>query len=50
MQLSFMSESRRLVNVRMKQELRLRLQHADVIAGLAHADAHISKDTLRLTR
>jgi len=50
MQLSFMSESRRLVNVRMKQELRLRLQHAEVLTGLAHADAHISKDTLRLTR
>jgi nucleoside-diphosphate-sugar epimerase len=50
MQLSFMSESRRLMNVRMKQELRLRLQHAEVLAGLAHADAHIPKNTLRLTR
>jgi nucleoside-diphosphate-sugar epimerase len=50
MQLSFMSESRRLMNVRMKQELRLRLQHAEVLAGLAHAYAHIPKNTLRLTR
>jgi nucleoside-diphosphate-sugar epimerase len=50
MQLSFMSESRRLINVRMKQELRLRLQHAEVLAGLAHADAHIPKNTLRLAR
>ena len=50
MQMSFMSESRRLVNQRMKQELRLRLLHADVLAGLAHADAHITKNTLRFTR
>lgn len=50
MQLSFMGESRRLVNQRMKQELRLRLQYATALAGLAHADAHISKNTLRLTR
>lgn len=50
MQLSFMNESRRLVNRRMKQELRLRLLHADVLAGLAHADAHIAKNTLRFTR
>lgn len=50
MQLSFMSESRRLVNRRMKQELRLRLLHADVMAGLAHADAHIAKNTLRFAR
>lgn len=35
MQLSFMSESRRLVNTRMKRELRLRLHHPDVLRGLA---------------
>ena len=34
MLLSFMSESRRLVNRRMKEELRLRLGHAQVIEGL----------------
>lgn len=34
MQLSFMSESRRLVNSRMKQELRLRLMYANVLTGL----------------
>jgi nucleoside-diphosphate-sugar epimerase len=50
MQLSFMSESRRLVNQRMKQELRLRLQYATALAGLAHADANIPKNTLRFTR
>ena len=50
MQLSFMSESRRLVNRRMKQELRLRLHYATVIAGLAHADTHIPENTLRLAR
>lgn len=50
MQWSFMGESRRLVNQRMKQELGLRLQHADVLTGLAHADAHIAKNTLRLAR
>jgi nucleoside-diphosphate-sugar epimerase len=35
MQLSFMSESRRMVNTRMKQELGLRLQFPTVIDGLA---------------
>jgi len=34
MQLSFMSESRRLVNQRLKRELRLKLRHADVSTGL----------------
>ncbi len=35
MQLSFMSESRRMVNARMKQELGLRLRFASVLDGLA---------------
>ena len=35
MQLSFMSESRRMVNVRMKQELGLRLRYPSVLDGLA---------------
>ena len=35
MLLSFMSESRRLVNTRMKRELRLRLAYAQVLDGLA---------------
>ena len=34
MQLSFMSESRRLLNRRLKQELRLRLRHPTVATGL----------------
>jgi nucleoside-diphosphate-sugar epimerase len=34
MQLSFMSESRRLVNVRLKRELRLRLRYPSVAQGL----------------
>ena len=34
MQLSFMSESRRMVNIRMKRELRLQLRYADVKEGL----------------
>ena len=34
MQLSFMSESRRMVNMRMKHELRLQLRYADVEQGL----------------
>ena len=34
MQLSFMSESRRLVNTRMKRELRLQLRYPDVLDGL----------------
>jgi len=35
MQLSFMSESRRMVNTRMKRELRLQLRYADVQDGLS---------------
>ncbi len=35
---SFLRESRRLKNVRMKRELRLRLQYSDVDAGLAAMD------------
>jgi nucleoside-diphosphate-sugar epimerase len=35
MQLSFMSESRRMVNKRMKRELRLQLRYADTKSGLA---------------
>ena len=35
MQMSFMGESRRLDNRRMKQELRLRLRYSDVLTGLA---------------
>ncbi len=35
MQLSFMSESRRLVNTRMKRELRLQLRYANAQSGLA---------------
>ena len=35
MQLSFMSESRRMVNTRMKRELRLQLRYPDVKDGLA---------------
>jgi hypothetical protein len=34
MQLSFMSESRRMVNTRMKRELRLQLRYAQVEHGL----------------
>lgn len=34
MQLSFMGESRRLINTRMKRELRLRLRHPTVAQGL----------------
>ena len=37
MQMSFMSESRRLRNVRMKQELGLRLRFADPLSGLRAA-------------
>ena len=35
MQMSFMGESRRLDNRRMKQELRMRLRYSDVLTGLA---------------
>jgi hypothetical protein len=34
MQLSFMSESRRMVNLRMQRELRLQLRYPDVLDGL----------------
>ena len=34
MQLSFMGESRRLVNARLKRELRVRLMHPTVMTGL----------------
>ncbi len=37
MQWSFMSESRRLDNTRMKRELRLRLRYPDVMTGIAAA-------------
>jgi nucleoside-diphosphate-sugar epimerase len=43
MQLSFMSESRRMDNARMKRELRLRLRYPSVIDGLA-AGATVSTD------
>ena len=39
MQLSFMSESRRLDNTRLKRELRLRLRHPTVVDGLRAASA-----------
>jgi hypothetical protein len=35
MQMSFLEESRRLDNRRMKQELRLRLRYPSALAGLA---------------
>ena len=34
MQMSFMGESRRLMNARLKQELKLRLRHPTVVEGL----------------
>jgi nucleoside-diphosphate-sugar epimerase len=40
MLLSFMSESRRLDNTRLKRELRLRLRYPDVAAALARLAAH----------
>lgn len=43
MQLSFMSESRRLTNARMKRELRLRLLHPTVVEGLAPHAPHASR-------
>jgi hypothetical protein len=39
MTLSFMQESRRLDNRRIKRELRARLRHPDVAAGIAAAKA-----------
>lgn len=41
--MSFLEESRRLRNTRMKRELRLRLQYPDVAAGLAGAADQASK-------
>lgn len=38
MQLSFMSESRRMDNTRMKSELRLRLRYSSVVDGLKNID------------
>lgn len=38
--LSFMNESRRLTNLRLKQELRFRLRYPDVEAGIAAAQAY----------
>jgi nucleoside-diphosphate-sugar epimerase len=40
MQWSFMAESRRLDNTRMKRELRLRLRYPDVATGIAAARQH----------
>jgi len=40
MQWSFMNESRRLDNTRMKRELRLRLRYPDVATGIAAAQRH----------
>jgi nucleoside-diphosphate-sugar epimerase len=40
MQWSFMNESRRLDNTRMKRELHLRLRYPDVMAGIAAAQQH----------
>jgi hypothetical protein len=34
MQMSFMSESRQLINARMKRELRLRLRYPTVLAAM----------------
>jgi len=42
MLLSFMSESRRMVNMRMKRELRLRLAYAQVLDGLVRPGANAS--------
>lgn len=46
MQLSFLGESRRLINTRMKKELRLQLRYPDVSAALA-ADAAASAPARR---
>jgi nucleoside-diphosphate-sugar epimerase len=42
MQLSFMSESRRMDNTRMKSELRLRLRYSSVVDGLTNSPAESS--------
>lgn len=44
--LSFMSESRRLVNRRIKQELRFRLRYPDVQQGIAAAQANCERSRL----
>ena len=41
MQMSFMSESRRLINTRMKRELRLRLLYPQVQDGLEAQNLHL---------
>jgi nucleoside-diphosphate-sugar epimerase len=46
MQLSFMSESRRLRNARMKTELRLRLRFADPLDGLGAAAGRLAPGPL----
>lgn len=43
--LSFMGESRRLQNARIKRELGVRLRHPDIAAGLAAAAEHIPEAT-----
>ena len=44
MQMSFMSESRRLINTRMKRELRLRLLYPQVQEGLEAPNLHLKRD------
>ena len=44
MQMSFMSESRRLINTRMKRELRLRLLYPHVQDGLEAQNLHLKRD------
>ena len=44
MQMSFMSESRRLINTRMKRELRLRLLYPQVQDGLEAQNLHLKRD------
>jgi len=41
---SFMNESRRLTNRRIKQELRFRLRYPSVLEGIAHAAATSAND------
>lgn len=48
LQMSFMSESRRLRNIRMKQELGLRLRHADPLSGLRDHRAAAPRGPARL--
>ena len=44
MQMSFMSESRRLINTRMKRELRLRLLYSQVQEGLEAPNLQLKRD------